>query len=699
MKENARGAIGRKLKKTAVMLALSVVLALSFMPGAAADYYMTDSELGNQAITKTYTTAEVIDSVPGSGHLSSPTDLFIDSRGHLYIADGANNRVVVMDKQGQLIRVVSGMYGAENRPFNEPNGVFVDENQRLYVADTKNGRIVLLDKDGRFLKEFKQPTEDAYDKDYPFMPTKVSADTMGNIFVTNQSDFHGIIVLDEQNRFHGYMGGSAIKYSFTDTLIRLFATQAQKEQIARRTPPYISNFSVSGGLIYATSFWEQSAQLKKLTPAGDNIYPVKFYGETNSKTNFNTLPGFSDIAVGASGIVYASDMVTGKIYVYDQEGNNLAVFGGEGTRKGLFNSIVSIAVDTEGTLYILDGMSGVIQVMRPTALMKNIELAVSLYYRGEYEQAREPWNRVLELDPTNHLANIGIAKTLYRSGDYTGAMKRYELSFDRKGFSQAFSDYRLRLFRTYFVWVVLVAAAAVAALLFLTVRVQRLAGNAAKTLTVTGPRLSVACYLKMAAMMVFHPLDCIEMIKVNRKKLSYLPTLVMLALFIVVEISGLYLTFFPFSDINAKNADLFNQIVSALIPLLSWLVVCFALCSISNGKQTLKESLFSSMLAFTPYLALSIPLQLFSHLLSLKEAGIYSALTMIVLAWSIFLLLLSVKVMNEYSVSKLVGIMCKTLFGIACLWMIAMIFYVVINQSLDFIKSVYREFSMIINAT
>ena len=76
-----------------------------------------------------------------AGDLNEPEDLFIDSRGILYVADTGNSRVVKMTREGDVLAVY---YGPENMPMNNPQGVFVDKDGDLYVADTGNFRVLHL---------------------------------------------------------------------------------------------------------------------------------------------------------------------------------------------------------------------------------------------------------------------------------------------------------------------------------------------------------------------------------------------------------------------------------------------------------------------------------------------------------------------------------------------------------------------------
>ena len=83
-----------------------------------------------------------------------PTDLAFLSDGSFVVSDGyVNSRVVKFTPQG----VVAGVWGTKgNRPlqFNVPHSVAVDDRDRIYVADRENDRIQVLDSEGQFLAEW-----------------------------------------------------------------------------------------------------------------------------------------------------------------------------------------------------------------------------------------------------------------------------------------------------------------------------------------------------------------------------------------------------------------------------------------------------------------------------------------------------------------------------------------------------------------
>jgi sugar lactone lactonase YvrE len=66
----------------------------------------------------------------GPGEFNVPHRLALDSRGRLFVADRANNRIQIFDQDGKFL--------AEWKQFGRPSGVFIDKNDVIYVADSES---------------------------------------------------------------------------------------------------------------------------------------------------------------------------------------------------------------------------------------------------------------------------------------------------------------------------------------------------------------------------------------------------------------------------------------------------------------------------------------------------------------------------------------------------------------------------------
>jgi len=111
--------------------------------------------------------------MPGDapGYLSSVSAVVVASNGDIYVADGhgtgTNDRIVQFSKDGTLIRAW-GKHGKGPGEFDQPHGIALDSEGHVYVADRANNRIQKFDQGGKFMAEWKQfgrPSDVAIGKD------------------------------------------------------------------------------------------------------------------------------------------------------------------------------------------------------------------------------------------------------------------------------------------------------------------------------------------------------------------------------------------------------------------------------------------------------------------------------------------------------------------------------------------------------
>lgn len=70
---------------------------------------------------------------PGRNEFDGPHALAMDSQGRLFVGDRSNNRILILDQEGNFI--------AEWHQFSRPSGVYIDKNDIIYVADSESGSV------------------------------------------------------------------------------------------------------------------------------------------------------------------------------------------------------------------------------------------------------------------------------------------------------------------------------------------------------------------------------------------------------------------------------------------------------------------------------------------------------------------------------------------------------------------------------
>jgi len=460
-----------KIAKRAITVSLLLLIFCTSAQALGTMDYVVDTDGKTQIpIPVTHQIEEVYGYLgPDGGFLTEPNDIFVDSNDNIYIADTGNNRIVKLNPEGEYVR----SYTDSDR-LGGPEGIYVSDNGDVYIGDTLNQRIVHLDKDDNFIEEFTKPESELLDEGDNFQVGRISITKQGYIYTIKGQYF---MAIDAKNEFKGFIGGNNVGFSLKSLLIRMFASDEMKAKLLAVTPASYNSFTIGGdGMTYAvTDETKTSEQIQKLNSLGENIYKSKTFGETyyNKHTMQYNNPRFVDIAVNDENIIYVLEQYSKQIYTYDQEGNILAVFGGEGSIKGQFSLPIALDVNSEGDIFVLDKATGYVHRFEQTEFVKNVITAVMDYEDGDYGAAYESWNRVLSIDANYTIANQGIAKSLYKSGDLEDSMKYYKWADDKGGYGQAFSEYRYQIFRAHFGVIVLIMASIITLLIFTISRLKK----------------------------------------------------------------------------------------------------------------------------------------------------------------------------------------------------------------------------------
>lgn len=459
---------------------LALIALMLYLPSAQAvvgmDAFVVDTESSETdnnfvPIPAAYEVYTTIKNLGEAGFMNHPEDLYLAPDDTVYVADGENNRVLQMNRDGQVLRIIEQACG---KKLNKPRGVFVHPDGSIWIADTGNLRIATINADLSDRKEYVKPDSSLLGANFTFDVQKIFVANTGYIYALKGAN---LIALDEANNFRGYLGADKVGFSLSRFLIRLFGSKSQIERTVKQEPASYSNFFIGAdNMIYGILSNKNTAQIRKLNSVGTNTYPEETYGftlpDTTSASATKVLePTFADITVEENGVITVVDRGTGLIYQYDQDGNLLCCFGGLGDTGGLFQIPISIDADSEGYLYVLDYQNNEITVFRPTHFISLVHQAVTLYGEGRYPESLGYWQQVLEIDSNYALAHRGVAKIMGKQENWDSALRSYELASDKEGYSDAFSEYRHEFFRQHFF---LVVAAAVA-ILFASVKLLSLA--------------------------------------------------------------------------------------------------------------------------------------------------------------------------------------------------------------------------------
>ena len=118
------------------------------------------------------------------GEFNFPTNLFVDAKGQLYVADTLNFRIQIFSPGGQFVRAF-GVQGDTPGTFNRPKGVAVDSEGHIYVADTSFNNFQIFDQDGTVLLSVGSGGREAGEFQ---LPAGLYVDGQDRIYVADQGN-------------------------------------------------------------------------------------------------------------------------------------------------------------------------------------------------------------------------------------------------------------------------------------------------------------------------------------------------------------------------------------------------------------------------------------------------------------------------------------------------------------------------------
>ncbi len=194
--------------------------------------------------------------------------------------------------------------------------------------------------------------------------------------------------------------------------------------------------------------------------------------------------------------------------------------------------------------------------------------------------------------------------------------------------------------------------------------------------------------IKYALLIIFHPIDCIEIIKrENKFKLS--TVIISWGIAILSCILYEYTVHFPLATKSAESINIWLEAALVIVPLFSWVICSYAITSLIDGESTYKTQLEVSCYCLVPFTLFQIISTIASQFLSLEESGLYGTIHIAGLVWCIILLFTSLKVLNDYSFSKAIGVTLISLFAVIVMWAVALL---LCSLTIQFFSLIYNLF-------
>lgn len=650
----------------------------------------------------------------GISGFSTPSDVFVDEKGLIYLTDKGNNRVVVINPDYTLNTIIKDLNNKGNaESFSEPCATFVTKNGDIYVADSLNKRIVITDLKGNVKKELLLPEDDVIPEQFDYKPEKIAVDSEGYVYILSNGSYYGAVLYGPDNSFIGFYGANSVKGSVLDIFGRIwklyFVSDEQQANSDSVLPYCFTDITVDEmDFVYTATAPEtvnvsNTGQLKKLSPGGTNVLKNKTKTNASSAESFNFSDGrgmkypattgyygwrlnyVNSMDVDSYGYMYGLCRTYGHVFIYDQECNQLSVFGGglsAGGQKGTFMKPMNIQVnDANNDVLVVDELLNSITIFKQTEYGRLVKSAQKLTTDGDYVDAKPLWEEVLKHDRNSQLAYRGLGRAALIEKDYNTALHYAKLGYDQDTYSSAFTFVRNAYLTKNFVWIFSLVLILIGGIIFAVVYMRK-----KEKKFITNPKLANMFQC------IVHPFEGAKEIRYYNSGSVRLATIVLVLYFISAVVNDMY-SGFMHSMFDKSNYNAFFAIFRTIGIVLLWTVVNWAMTTLFQGKGTMKHVYIVTCYALIPQIISNLSLALLTNVLTPEEALVLTAISTVCNALTLITLCVGIMTVHEFGFFKLIIMTVVIIFGmLVCVFVIMMVF-VLIQQLFTFIGTIYKEVS------
>ena len=643
------------------------------------------------------------------GILKSPNDIFYDkTKDCIFIADTGNNRIVVTDKNLNVINVISEFENdGKADKFNQPYGVFVNKSGKLYVADTKNSRIVIFDSNLNFVKILPPISADILPEGFMYNPTAVATDNADNVYVVSMNTNMGIISLDPEGNFEGFFGAQEANVNPITAMWRNFMSEEQLERSESNVSVEYSNLAIDEkGFVYVTcadidryklysavqsrNTSSAYAPIKKLNPAGSDVLIRNGFFPPVGDINFTAYKGdpapsaIDDVELLENGMYALLDTNQNKIFIYDSTGNLLYAFGGKGEAAGLYTSLRAFTWN-DGKFYMLDSFDGSVTVLNRTKYGGLLDEVIGYQETMQYQKADALWQTIISENNNFDMAYLGLGKIALENGQYKKAMDYFETIGDKEYYEKAYKLNREGILQKagFITFIVIIG---IIALVFWLIK--KVSGYNEK-LTENPHTGKFFDEVIFGFYVIRHPFNGHWALKAERRGSIGAATFWMVLTGISAIFASLGACYLQRND----NATIISALSNTVFPLLLLIVSNMCFTTLMDGKGSFKNVYIAVCYSTVPYAVFTIPMTLISYVLISDELSILNLFSSVIIAWVLMLVFCGLMTVHDYSFGKNIVVSILTVLGIAFMLFIMMIFLSLTGKVVSLITSIITEVS------
>lgn len=663
--------------------------------------------------------------------------------GYIYISDSNTEagkpRVIVVeyDKSECRFKYVTEITSFVNEwgvpdKIMDPKGLYAIDGE-LYVCDSEAARILVFAtadltidgvdyKMGDFIKTIPEPKSEVISDNHIYRPVAVSVSSSGYVYVVGSETHQGIISINSDGDFAGFIGTQSQSLTFFDMIWRKLQTAEQKNKSVKNVSLSFNNININEkGFVFATTSAISESDLetailskdtssdyapvKMLNPNGEDVMKRSGFFPPSGEITFNSLPTpeytitgpskIVDVGLGPEGTWSVIDQKRQKVFTYDEDGNLLFAFGDKGSQLGNITTVSAIdyaydSRDEESAmnyLMLLDSQNDAITVYKRTEYGDVIVQALRNQRDRKFDMAENDWHEILQRNSNFDMSYIGIGKSLSRQGKYEEAMEYFKSAYDTTNYSDAWQQVRKEWVEKY----VIVIPIVVVAFCILLVKIFKYAKKVNDAGLVLKKKRSLKEEFMYGFHVMFHPFDGYWDIKHEYRASSKGATFI-LALTIVTYI---YYSVGQSYIINPVPSDtsVLMMVFSVLLPVLLWVIANWCFTTLFDGEGSVRDIYIATCYALFPLPAFFVITTLLSNVVTVDEASLLTMAMGIAFFWVGFLLFFGMMVIHDYTLFKNVLTTLASIVGMAFIMFIGVLFSSLLGKLVSFVYNIVIELS------
>lgn len=692
--------------KKALCRLFAVVLAICLVVGAMTSvsaavpvdsytYWTGVTANGKAVYTKSmYEVEKLIDPANlGIEHLAEINAMCKDNNDNIYILENSS-RIVVLDKNYNLVTEIGLINGSIS--YDNAKGIYYNDGA-IYVCNTEGGNIYMINQAGELIDTITVPDSTLIPEDFTFKPTKVTRDSNGYMYVVSDGGFYGALLYSPERTFLGFYGANTVNATVSSVLTnisnRLFPNVEKHENSLKKVPFSFVDITVdSEDFIYTsngftdTSSASRQRMIRRLSPGtGENILKKNdYFGDVKLLwLDDMAKQDFCDIEVDDHGYIYALDSRYGKVFIYDNKGHAVSVFGGgmrQGDQQGTFKEASAMVLKNNGEhVLIADKRTGYITVFNLNEYGKKVKELNYLTLEGNYDLVKDGWQEVLKQDANSQLAYSGLANAYLEEEDYESALYYAKLGYDKDTYAVAFEYVRNDFISDNFTWIfILIVVFVIGAIAFMFIT------NKKKIVFIKNPSLNLMFSTAL------HPSSCFTDIK--EKNLGSLTLcFVLLILYYVVTVMKTIASGFMFTNYDPATFNSILVFVRSVGLVVLWIAANWLVSTLLGGKGKIKEIVIVTCYSLQPLILAGIIHVVLSNVLLPVEASFLGILSTLATIYFAIMLINGMLKIHDYTMGMFVGTTVLTVLGMAIIVFLLIMLIILIQQFGAFVLTLISE--------